>query len=280
MANNNRRIAVVFNDNEKRIAAAGCLARELKSSNAFSSVVVYTRSSSSQAQLGEDIACKVIPSECNTLAKARNYVNSDVKSSGFTGMLHVIEDTIVIKDKLSSFLDSLEQAMDVLDYSVWFNTICDPCNYVYSKFNPRVSVELDSDRISKLDLKSKKVMFTSHSNTAWIAYDLAKAPDDLLKFHEEFNIPMFMIIEFLARRRNSRKADQLYRMNMYMTISDELGKFELDGSSSSPDPKEMEKENEAFKLLHLEFSPDNNVNELLEALWSKLLEKTSTMTVE
>ena len=93
-------------------------------------------------------------------------MNQDIKNSGFNGVLHVIEDSVVIKDSLDSFLDAIEQAMDVLDYSVWFNTICDPCNYVYSKMNPRVSVLLDSDRISGLGLNFKKVLFTSHSNTA------------------------------------------------------------------------------------------------------------------
>lgn len=272
------RIAVVFNNDQRRFELAKSLAASLKDCGSFSDILVYTRHSIQDQD--EELTCKVIPSSCDTLAKARNYVNQEIKNSGFNGILHVIEDSVVIKDGLDSFLDAIEQAMDVLDYSVWFNTICDPCNYVYSKLNPRVSVLLDSDRIASLGLKFKKILFTSHSNTAWIAYDFSKVEDDLLKFYEEFNIPMFMIIEFLARRRNSRKADQLYRMNMYMSIDDEVGKFEMANNIDSPDPKEMDRENVIFKSLDIGFSPDNNVNELLEVLWAKLLEKTKTTSVE
>ena len=115
-------------------------------------------------------------------------------------------------------------------------------------------------------------MFTSHSNTAWMCYNFSKVSDDLLKFNESFNIPMFMIIEFLARRRNTKRSDQLYRMNMYATVLEEVGIFKID--QESPDKpisqEKMAEEDAIFKKLQVNYAPDNNIDEILESLWSKL----------
>lgn len=160
---------------------------------------------------------------------------------------------MLLKDP-SSFLDSIEKMMDILDYDVWLDTICDPCNYVYSKFNPRVSVDIDRDDVKKLDI-SKKIMFTSHSNTAWMCYNYKKIPDDLLRFNESFNIPMFMIIEFLARRRNTKRKDQVYFMNMYATVQEEIGVFKIDDQAIKAEQKteKMAEEDKIFKDLNLNY---------------------------
>lgn len=99
-----------------------------------------------------------------------------------------------------------------LKQHVWLSTVCDECNFVYKKYNPRVRVSFDDDK-SKGLLKTKSIVFTSNANTAWIAYDLSSNPNKLLKFDERFEIPMFYIIELLARRRNTKDKGQLYYMN-------------------------------------------------------------------
>lgn len=64
--------------------------------------------------------------------------------------------------------------MDVLDYSIYFSTTTDRCNYVYKKFNPRLTIAMDDELArSKLGLPSS-IAFTSHSNTCWTIYDLNK----------------------------------------------------------------------------------------------------------
>lgn len=64
--------------------------------------------------------------------------------------------------------------MDVFDYSIHFSTVADPCNYVFSKFNPRLSLDIDDDGIkARLSLPST-VSFTSHSNTCWLIYNFNK----------------------------------------------------------------------------------------------------------
>ena len=193
---------------------------------------------------------------------------------GFSGYLHVIEDHVNILKDPRDFLDSIEKMMDVLDYDVWLNTSCDPCNYVYQKFNPRIAIDLDREDIKNLGLSSK-IMFTSHSNTAWMCYNFSKASDDLLKFNESFGIPMFMIIEFLARRRNSKRSDQLYWMNMYATIPEEVGVFKIDPESNEQpiSQEKMAEEDAIFKKLEVNYAPDNNIDEILENLWGKLKSK-------
>ncbi len=272
MANSTREI-VVFNDKPCRLGAARELASQLQKTGLFARTLVFTRDTS----CAEDMLVKVIPESCDTLAKARNFINDFFKKEQFGGFLHVVEDAVELAASgISQFVTSVEKMMDVLDYDVWFNTICDPCNYVYSKFNPRVAIELDREDIKPLGLSSK-IMYTSHSNTAWICYNFARVPDDLLKFNESFDIPMFMIIEYLARRRNTRLAGQPYFMNMYATVPEEVGAFSMKSSSSAEEtkPEKMAAEDEIFRGLGVNFAPDNNIDEVLECTWSKLKAKIS-----
>lgn len=96
-----------------------------------------------------------------------------------------------------------------------------------------------------------------------------------MKFNESFDIPMFMIIEFLARRRNSKRFDQLYWMNMYATIPEEVGVFKIDPESNEQpiSQEKMAEEDAIFKKLEVNYAPDNNIDEILENLWGKLKSK-------
>ena len=269
------RKAAIFSEEPSKFEQAKNLAKALDESGAFKDGITLFTMARDIKDL--PVTAKVIPESCDTISKARNYINMSYKMEGYTGYLHVIEDHVQIMKDPREFLNALEKMMDILDYDVWFNTICDPCNYVYQKFNPRISISLDVEDVKNLGI-SKKILFTSHSNTAWICYDFSKACDDLLKFNESFDIPMFMIIEFLARRRNTRKSDQLYRMNMYATIPEEIGIFRIDQESSSKEVSQskMAEEDLAFKKLEVNYAPDNNIDEILENLWSKLQTKFQT----
>ena len=272
MANCKREV-VVFNSKSNRLDAAKELAKKLEETKTFKKVWIFTRDTDVQ----EDSCTKVIPDTCDTLSKARNFINAFFKEEEkFGGFLHVVEDLVEVKSDPSKFINQLEKMMDVLDYGVWFNTTCDPCNYVYSKFNPRVSIDLDREDVKVLGL-SDKLLFTSHSNTAWICYNFSNISDDLLKFSECFDVPMFMIIEYLARRRNTKSTDQIYFMNMYATIPEEVGvfKYSADFSKEEVNPKKMASEDKLFKEMNINFSPDNNVDLVLESVWDKLKSKIS-----
>lgn len=124
----------------------------------------------------------------------------------------MLEDSTELLKIPTGFICDIEHTMDVLDYHVWFSTVCDNCNYLYAKYNPRLAVVMDKVEYLPLGL-GNKLLFTSHSNTQWIVYDFAKVPDDLLKFDEDFTIAMYYIIEYLARRRNTKAKNSVYFMN-------------------------------------------------------------------
>ena len=100
--------------------------------------------------------------------------------------------------------------MNVLDLNNWCGTVTDGCNYIYSKYNPRLSISIDKPEYQKLNID--KVIFCSHSNVQWLVYDLERADDNELFFNESFTVDMFWIIEYLARRRNTHP-NSLYFMN-------------------------------------------------------------------
>lgn len=207
------------------------------------------------------------PNDCDTFPKRRNWLNQYFKTQQYSGMLHVLEQSTKLLEAPNVFLDQLEDMMSKLDYSVWFNTICDPCNYVYNKYCPRMSITLDD---YAKDFKFDKLLFTSHSNTSWIAYDFSKVQDDLLKFNELFTIPMYYIIEFLARRRNS-KLSKLYYMNQYLTVPAEKGVFKHEQIGSVKDKVgDIKQEDAEFKQLNINYAPDNNIDNILETFYEML----------
>lgn len=152
-----------------------------------------------------------IPAGLDSEPKIRNWVNAQYES--FDGFLHVLSDSAEVTADPSAFVSDLERMMDMLDYPVWFSTCTDGCNYVYSKYNPRMRVRCDRAECAAMGLP-QELCFTSHANTQWIVYDVpALAGTSLLRFDESFTVPMFFIIEFLARRRNTKPAGSLFYMN-------------------------------------------------------------------
>jgi hypothetical protein len=213
------------------------------------------------------------PAECDNIPKIRNWINDFFKKQNFKGMLHIIEDNTKLLKIPNGFIYDLERMMKTLDYNVWFSTICDRCNYVYNKYNPRLSIALDKPGIEQLEL-GKQLLFTSHSNTQWIVYNFEKISDDLLKFNEDFTISMFYIIEFLARRRNTRKNNELYFMNQYLTVESEYGTYKnIEISNEQDDQNVLKEEDTKFRSMNIDIHPDNNIDNVLEMTYKKLLEK-------
>ena len=98
-------------------------------------------------------------------------------------------------------------------------------------------------------------------------------------FDERFTVGMFFIIEFLARRRINRRPDQLYYMNQYLSIGDELGAYDMSKNTFKPDTDQdtMNRENELFKSLNINYAPDNNIDIVLDALYNKLKAKMNAV---
>ncbi len=245
-----------------------------------SEVYVFTKGQEAGFNMAHE-RCKCmnvqLPAECDTQPKARNWINKFFKSQKFSGFLHVLESNVRLESGAIEFFGKLEHMMEVLDYPVWFSTISDPCNYVYKKYVPRVYVNVDQPEHEKLGLS--KLLFTSHSNTAIVSYDFSHTTDDQLSFNDQFEVVMYYIIEYLARRRNNKAAGSLFFMNQYLTIPEEKGSFTVVRIDSSKQdaitPDMMRKENALFKSMNVNYAPDNNIDRILEMTYEKLKEKAA-----
>ena len=58
-------------------------------------------------------------------------------------MLHVISDCVNILSDPSGFMNDLDSMMREFDYPLWLSTVTDPCNYIYSKYSPRLMLVND-----------------------------------------------------------------------------------------------------------------------------------------
>lgn len=206
------------------------------------------------------------------------------EEDGFAGILHVLSDDVAVQRDPSGFMDDLESMMREFDYPLWLSTVTDPCNYVYGRYNPRITLVNDLQGLHDAGIRYG-LSVTSHSNTAWMAYDLAAlaSQKEIEYFDERFSIPMFYIVELLARRREHRRQGQLFFMNQYLTVSSEQGVFRL-----APDisPKKavtqqmMQAEDEKFKAMGVKYEPDRSMDAVIDAITEKIAKKTGKFEKE
>ena len=222
----------------------------------------------------------MFPEETDSIPKQKNFILRYFANAGFRGFLHLVESDVKFTSHTEKYIDKLETTMQVLDYDVHLSTTTDKCNYIFNKFCPRLSLDIDDDIIkSKLRLPDK-LSFTSHSNVSCIAFNFNSIKDvSNVLFDERFTVGMFFIIEFLARRRVNRRPDQLYYMNQYLSIGDELGAYDMTKNAFKPDIDQdtMNRENELFKSLNINYAPDNNIDIVLDALYNKLKAKMNVV---
>lgn len=215
---------------------------------------------------GVNVEIVAIPLECNTISKAKNFIMNSMAAKGGFRFLHLLEDNIEILKDPAPYIAELENAMDSLDYNIHFSTVTDRCNYVFNKFCPRLTIDIDDIDVKEKMRLPTSVSFTSHSNTAWTTYDCSKFENGVPPlFNDKFSIAMFVIIEYLARRRTNKKPGQLYYMNQYLSFPSEIGTFKLYSETVDDiDQKKMQEEDQMFKSLAIDFSPDNNIDKILE----------------
>ena len=147
------------------------------------------------------------PDSADTSPKQKNFILDWCKGKGFIGFLHLVESCVVFNDKTKDYMDKLESTMSALDYDVHLSTASDRCNYVFNKFCPRIAIDIDDIELKfNLNLPDK-ICFTSHSNVTYVTYNFKALGGNALKFDERFTIGMFFIIEFLARRRATKRED-------------------------------------------------------------------------
>jgi hypothetical protein len=203
----------------------------------------------------------------------RNFVSKQLIDEKTTGFVHIIEDIVQIYNDSEIFLDKIEQMMQILNLKSWFNTSCDQCNFVYSKYNPRLYIAIDDERMKKV--YDKTIAWCSNANTLWTIWNYDMCTFEDLRFEEKFQFSMYLIIEFLARRRNTKKNGELYYMNYYPSIPEELNVFKCmdvkNGKQFTND--EINNEGKIFKEMCIDNHADTDINVLMEDISNVLISK-------
>lgn len=181
-------------------------------SNSSSKVVVFTKQSAKK--IDKDCVLQVLfPDSIDTISKQKNFMLKWCQERGFMGFLHLVETCIQFNSRTQDYMDKLESTMDVFDYNVHLSTITDRCNYIFNKFCPRLTINVDDYSLKRRFNLPDKLCFTSHSNISYVTFNFKAFRDHPPLLDERFTVGMFIIIEFLARRRASSKPGQLYYMN-------------------------------------------------------------------
>lgn len=218
-----------------------------------------------------------IPTEISDFeSKTRNFIVKYLLSSENKGFAHVIDEGVEFYGDPKNFNAEIEKMMKKLDLHLWMNTRCDECNYVFDKYDPRFSIVIDDPEMKKL--YDKKILWTSHSNLAYVIFDLDAVTFEEAELDEKFKVPMFFIIEFLAKRR----ANKLGFMNLYPSIDEEGGVFRNSKCNFKKDydeQKQLEVEDKIFKELNIDHTADGDVDLVMEFICTRL-KKTSSETKE
>lgn len=204
-----RKVAILLFD-DRRLPEVRNTVSALMSCAACSEITVFSEREVPEFNIGhERTQCRneKFPA-CGNLASEtarRNAVLKKYEEEGFTGILHVISDNVSVLRDPSDFMDDLDSMMRELDYPLWLSTVTDPCNYIYSKYSPRFVLVNDMQEMRGAGMRYGLAV-TSHSNTAWMAYDMAALAKqkEIEYFDEQFDISMFYIVELLARRREHK----------------------------------------------------------------------------
>ena len=272
------RVFAIANENENAVDNVISIAEKLTGYGIEASdIKIFTSFKSKlEGKVSKDIELVDIPSDKDNRPKRKNFIIKHLKELGFEKM-HMIEDIVELLASPMVFIADIERMMDVYDLNNWLGTVTDACNYVYTKYNPRLDVVIDDEKCNGLGISN--AIFCSHSNVQWIVCNLQKADDDELYFNEGFTIDMFFIIEFLARRRNAHLGS-LYFMNQYYTCASEKGVYAIDSKlAASKDaqntPEKMKDEDIKFKNMNVNYAPDNNIDAVLELLYQKIQSKLS-----
>ena len=239
----------------------------------------------------DDVVVTLFPEMIDTEVKSKNFIIDIYKAKGFSSKLHVVSYGIELLKDPTQFINDIENLMDKLDINSWLSTVTDRCNYLYNKYVPRLRIPIDAEMEGwKEKLKIDEVCFCSHSNVQWMIFDIGKGDKDELHFNDEFVIPMYWIIEYLARRRNTHPKS-MYFMNEYVTCTSEYGVFrnrstiknssdetlkiaQISGSEYAKKMNEQfRKDDEKFREMKVDHHPDNNLDVVLESTYLKLKNK-------
>lgn len=248
------------------------LAKLPKLNNGDKVLVFYKGSDYTEApsyKISESFAAEAIPisdADGHNRAAGLNYVVSYIKKnfSGNGSLAYTVYDCIQFLKDPTAFCSEIENMMDKLKLDVWLNTYTDSCNFVFNKFDGRVSVAINEPELKAI--YDKTIIWTSHSNPNLMCLKVDEIPDSSM-FDDRFEIPMFWIIKYLCERARDKKGF----MNHYPTIADEIGVYKcVSFKSIEPTAEQMKKEDELFRSLNLDHSPNMSVEALMDFIIDRL----------
>lgn len=203
-------------------------------------------------------------------ASALNFVYKYLKENFKNSFGYVFYDSIKINSDPVDFFDSIEEMMSKLNLDVWFNTYTDRMNFIFTKFDGRVSVSINEPELMKK--YNKKIIWTSHSNpnVSIVNLDLFEIPSDGKTFDDKFENSMFWIIKFLCERARDKKGF----MNHYPTIEEEIGIFSVVDFKNEEKQlftqELMQKENTLFNSFGLDHTPNQDIEALMDFMIDRL----------
>ena len=220
-----------------------------------------------------DVKVVEFPDDCDNEAKRHNFISKYFKIQNIsTGMLYVIHDNIeIFPGQFANFLPKLEEFMNFFGYRVWLNTVCDECNYIFDKYVTRITVKMDKPEYE--NVWKDDVYFTTNANIDITAFDLDKADITEMLFDESFSVAMFVIIKFLAERRN--RAIPGCFMNLYPTIPSEIGiaKKHDEVPEKKESRQEFDRQMKVFGDMKIDNQPTIDANEAITFLVEKITGK-------
>ena len=186
--------------------------------------------------------------------------------------IYVFEDNIEILKDQTAFYNDIEKLMMVLNNNIWFSTVCDDFNYVFDKYDPRSKVCIDAKEFK--DVYDGTICWCSHSVPQLLIARLT--PDVKVEinaglFDEDFYIPMFWILKYLATRRT--KYSDRYYMNFYPTVLSENRTYrKIKDIDSEQIPKTLfEEEDVKFRKFNIDLTPNVNIDIVLKTIHERLL---------
>lgn len=143
----NRVIALQFDDDKARDNALAFIAKIVEY-KVDSTLLVFRKNGLAPLGVKDNADIEFeFPEDIDNDSKMKNFILKKMYADGFKGFLHIVSQTIVLHKNPNAYLDKLEHTMDVLDYSIYLSTVTDPCNYVFKKFCPRMSLDIDDEQV-------------------------------------------------------------------------------------------------------------------------------------
>lgn len=153
-----------------------------------------------------------IPKSLNSPA-SKNLILSMFKDGKYANQyqyLYIIEDDVQLANTQLLF-PKIENVMSVMGAPFWVSTACNPKNYIFDKFSPRII--LDMNGISPID----KLLFAGYDSTELMCWDIQNIDAEYMHFWEE--LPNLYMIEY-AHRMN--KGNYQYNsLCFYPTFAEE-----------------------------------------------------------